>query len=62
MLAVIEANALGQIRTGAASGAATRRLARENASRLALFGSGFQAETQLEAVAAVRSLAGGRRL
>ena len=58
LLAVIEANALGQIRTGAASGAATRRLARENASRLALFGSGFQAETQLEAVAAVRSLAG----
>ncbi len=56
LLAVIDANALGQIRTGAASGAATRHLARENASRLALFGSGFQAETQLEAVAAVRSL------
>lgn len=56
LLAVIDANALGQIRTGAAGGAAARRLAAENASRLALFGSGFQAETQLEAVAAVRAL------
>ena len=56
LLASIEANILGQIRTGAASGVATRRLAREDASRLALFGSGFQAETQLEAVACARSL------
>ncbi len=56
LLAVIDANALGQIRTGAAGGVAARHLARESASRLALFGSGFQAETQLEAVAAVRSL------
>ena len=56
LLAVIDANALGQIRTGAASGAATRLLAREDASRLALFGSGFQAETQLEAAAAARPL------
>lgn len=56
LLAVIDANTLGQIRTGAASGVATRYLATADASRLALFGSGFQAETQLEAVAAVRSL------
>ncbi len=56
LLASIEANALGQIRTGAASGVATRHLARKDARRLALFGSGFQAETQLEAVACARSL------
>ncbi len=56
LLAVIDANALGQIRTGAASGVATRHLANPNATKLALYGSGFQAETQLEAVAAVRTL------
>lgn len=56
LLASIEASILGQIRTGAASGVATRHLAREDACRLAIFGSGFQAETQLEAVACARSL------
>lgn len=56
LLASIDANILGQIRTGAASGVATRCLARPDACRLALFGSGFQAETQLEAVACVRDL------
>ena len=56
LLASIDANILGQIRTGAASGVATRHLARKDASRLALFGSGFQAETQLEAVSCARKL------
>ncbi len=56
LLATIEANALGQIRTGAASGVATRFLACPAAATLTLIGSGFQAETQLEAVAAVREL------
>jgi alanine dehydrogenase len=51
-LAVIEANALGQIRTGAASGLATTLLARPDAHTLALLGSGFQARTQLEAMLA----------
>ena len=60
LLASIDANILGQIRTGAASGVATRWLAREDACRLALFGSGFQAETQLEAVACARRLASVR--
>jgi len=60
LLASIDANILGQIRTGAASGVATLRLAREDASRLALFGSGFQAETQLEAVACARKLSSVR--
>lgn len=56
LLASIDANVLGQIRTGAASGVATDWLARDDATRLALFGSGFQAETQLEAVACARDL------
>ena len=55
-LATIEADALGRIRTGAASGVATKFLARSDAAVLAIIGSGWQAETQLEAVAAVRAL------
>jgi ornithine cyclodeaminase/alanine dehydrogenase-like protein (mu-crystallin family) len=56
LLATLDANALGQIRTGAATGVATRHLARADAAVLGLIGSGFQAETQLAAVAAVRPL------
>ncbi|MDP9055148.1 MAG: ornithine cyclodeaminase family protein [Acidobacteriota bacterium] len=55
-LANIEANRLGQIRTGAASGLATKILAREDAAVAAVIGSGFQAETQLEATAHARAL------
>lgn len=55
-LATLEANHLGQIRTGAASGVATKYLAREDAGVAAIIGTGFQAETQLEAVANVRKL------
>jgi len=55
-LAIIEANHLGQIRTGAASGLATKFMAREDAATLAIIGSGFQACTQLEAMLAVRQI------
>jgi ornithine cyclodeaminase/alanine dehydrogenase-like protein (mu-crystallin family) len=55
-LAIIEANHLGQIRTGAASGLATKFMAREDAATLAIIGSGFQARTQLEAMLAVRQI------
>jgi alanine dehydrogenase len=55
-LAMMEANWLGQIRTGAASGVATDLLARPEASTLGIIGSGFQARSQWEAIAAVRSL------
>lgn len=55
-LAIIEANQLGQIRTGAASGLATRLLAREDAAAVGIIGSGFQAETQLAAMHAVRKI------
>ncbi len=56
MAALIEADALGQIRTGAASGIATKYLANSNASVAGIIGTGYQARTQLEAVAAVRRL------
>ncbi|MBZ5585820.1 MAG: ornithine cyclodeaminase family protein, partial [Acidobacteriia bacterium] len=47
-LAVIEANRLGQIRTGAASGLATTLLARPGARAVGVIGSGFQARSQLD--------------
>jgi alanine dehydrogenase len=56
MAALIEADALGQIRTGAASGVATKYLANADARNVGMIGTGYQARTQLEAVAAVRRL------
>jgi ornithine cyclodeaminase len=54
--AVMEGASLTAIRTGAASGAATDLLAREDATIAAIFGSGVQARTQLEAVCTVRKI------
>jgi alanine dehydrogenase len=56
MCALIEADYLGQMRTGAASGVATRVLARTDASRVGIIGTGLQAQTQLRAVALARKL------
>jgi ornithine cyclodeaminase/alanine dehydrogenase len=53
LLAVMEANALGQIRTGAASAVAAKYMARPDSRVMALFGTGWQAESQLEALARV---------
>jgi len=55
-LAWMEANHLGQIRTGAASGYATDLLANPQAETLGVIGSGFQARTQVEAIRAVRPI------
>ena len=54
LLAIIEADRLGQMRTGAASGVATKHLARPDADRVGCYGTGWQARSQLEAVCAVR--------
>jgi len=56
LLALIEADFLGQQRTGAASGVATKFLARKDARTAAIIGTGGQAKTQLEAIAAARKL------
>jgi ornithine cyclodeaminase/alanine dehydrogenase-like protein (mu-crystallin family) len=56
LTAIIEADYLGQVRTGAASGVATKKLARRDAQRIGLYGTGKQARTQLEAVCKVRTI------
>ncbi len=56
LLSIMQSDRLGQMRTGAASGVATKYLAREDANTLGLYGAGWQAESQLEAIAAVRDL------
>jgi ornithine cyclodeaminase/alanine dehydrogenase-like protein (mu-crystallin family) len=60
LVAMIEADYMGQLRTGAASGVATKYLARRDASVAAIIGTGGQARTQLEAIAAVRKLSVAR--
>ncbi len=54
--ALIEADYLGQLRTGAASGVATKYLARKDSQTLGLVGTGLQARTQAWAIAEVRHL------
>lgn len=56
LLAVMEANRLGQLRTGAASAVATKYMARPEVTRLGIIGTGFQARAQLEAICAVRPI------
>lgn len=54
--AVLEGGTLTAIRTGAGCGAATDILARQDARKVAIFGAGVQARTQLEAVCEVRDI------
>lgn len=56
LLAVIDGESLTAIRTGAASGLATRLLANPDADSLALFGAGVQGRWQIDAVLAVRQI------
>jgi len=56
LLSLMQADYLGQMRTGAASGVATEFMARPDASEVGLFGSGKQARTQLLAVCKVRKV------
>jgi ornithine cyclodeaminase/alanine dehydrogenase-like protein (mu-crystallin family) len=48
--AVIEADKLGQLRTGAASGVAAKFLAKEGATSLGIIGCGWQARSQVECI------------
>ena len=56
MAALMQANYLGQMRTGAASAVATKHLARADATTMGMFGSGLQARTQVLGVCAVRKI------
>ena len=60
LVALMEANRMGQVRTGAASGVATKHMARQDASVVGMIGSGYQAATQLEAVCRVRKVTSAR--
>ncbi len=57
LVAVVEAFALGQLRTAGTAALATDRLARANAARLGIIGTGKQAVAQVAAVCAVRPIA-----
>jgi ornithine cyclodeaminase/alanine dehydrogenase-like protein (mu-crystallin family) len=52
LVAVVEADKLGQLRTGAASGVAARHLASGRATSLGVIGCGWQAETQVACIRA----------
>ncbi len=52
LVAVVDADKLGQLRTGAASGVAARHLARKGAVSLGVIGCGWQAESQVACIRA----------
>ncbi len=56
LLALMQADYLGQVRTGAASGIATQHMARPDATQVGVFGAGKQARTQLQAICKVRRI------
>jgi ornithine cyclodeaminase len=56
LLAVIEADYLGMMRTGAAGGIAAKYLAREDAATVGVFGAGWQARSQIDALCRVRPI------
>lgn len=56
LLAVIEADFLGMMRTGAAGGVAAKVLARQESTVVGLIGAGWQAQSQLEALCRVRPI------
>lgn len=56
LVCLMQADHLGQMRTGAASGVATQYMARPDASEVGLYGAGKQARTQLQAVCKVRKV------
>ncbi|HTE04461.1 MAG TPA: ornithine cyclodeaminase family protein, partial [bacterium] len=57
LLAMIEANRLGQMRTGAASAVATKYMARPEAGSVGIIGTGWQARSQILAISRVRPVA-----
>jgi len=60
LLAIMDGTFLTAMRTGAASGLATRYMARKNAEKVGIFGAGVQAETQLLAMCEVREISNAK--
>ena len=60
LTAILDADFLGQVRTGAAGAVAAKKLARADAATVGLIGTGRQARTQLEAVCKVRAISGAK--
>jgi ornithine cyclodeaminase/alanine dehydrogenase-like protein (mu-crystallin family) len=56
LCAVVQVFGMGALRTGAASGIATKYMANQDASVLGVLGSGRQARTQVEAICRVRRI------
>lgn len=56
LVALLDADFLGQLRTGAASGVATEYMARPDSTAVGVFGTGKQARMQLKAVCSVRKI------
>src|ERR671924_2073839 len=56
LLALLQADRLGQMRTGAASGVAAKHMARAGAHRVGVFGTWWLGRLQLEAVCPVRQI------
>lgn len=56
LLSIMDATFLTAVRTGAATGVATKYLSRKDSNSIGLFGAGVQARTQLEAICAVRQI------
>lgn len=56
LAAIVQVFAMGALRTGAASGIATKYMARTDASRLGVIGTGRQARTQVEAICKIRPI------
>ena len=56
LLCYLQANRLGQLRTGATTGVAVKHLAKTGAAKIGIIGTGGQAPTQLQAVASVRNV------
>ena len=60
LLAILEAGFLGKMRTGAATGVATRCMANGGDGIVGIIGAGNQAESQIEAVALARNVTQAR--
>lgn len=56
LLCYTQANRLGQLRTGATTGVAVKHMANAGAAAVGIIGTGYQAPTQLQAVAKVRNI------